>query len=168
MQYEIKMEVIFYVLSFLIIVILPIALSAGVEFVITRQVSSKVIIFITLFCIGTYSLILLQLVQSKINLESNKLDITSPLYSKSVDLDQIKDIIFFPHGLPEGMTLKIRRNGLSVPGYWAGKYILDNNDKAFVLMAKPPYAVITDEATNYKYIISLTEDFYLKIIDEWK
>lgn len=142
------------------VVLLPFALTAGSEFFFAKKISWHITGFIFLVCLLIYMTGTLQLKSSKAELSTEFLSIKSLFYSKKLPLSEISTLTLYNDNLPTSLALSIRTNGIGIPSYHAGNFRLRNKDKAFVMMSRPPYIVVTVKENHSKVIFSANQSFF--------
>lgn len=138
MVYNLPISTSTIVFSIALVLALPIAITLGTEYALTKKLTPALSFFISGLSLVLFIFLMIQL-NSKIVLDEENLTLTSLLYSKKIPLSDISSVSQIYHqGLPEGYTLKVRQNGVGLKNYWAGKFSLHNGLSAYVLMSSPP------------------------------
>ncbi|PAX99086.1 hypothetical protein CKO50_22745 [Pseudoalteromonas sp. HM-SA03] len=149
----------------IVVLIVPVLLTSGIEFLLTKKVTWLLAGFVFSVSVLILTLLLIQLNSSKVLVSKSSIKFESLFYSRTIEHQQVEQVSpLYEHGLPNRYQLSIRTNGVSLNGYHAGSYRLKDNTEAFVLMSAPPYAVV--EVKNKQYIFSLNEDMYKLIVEE--
>lgn len=162
---EFKIENFSYIISFLLVVAIPLTLIVATEYMLTKKVSVNLFAFTLLLSVLIYVSLVVQIKSSKTILNEGRILIQSQFYNDEILLSDVQDILLLPIGLPEGLSLKHRKNGIALLNYKTGLFTMNNGGDAFVQMLKPPFIVISVKSKRIKYIISSSEVFYSKLLE---
>ncbi len=146
-----------YAYTFLIIFIFPVFVTIGSEYLLTQAISKKIAVFVVLLSCLLLLIAYIQLWSSKVNMTGEAIQLKSTFYNKTIANDDGNTIRFYENKLPEEYKLKIRINGLALPGYKIGSFIMKNGEPVFVMISQPPYLFISEQNAKKHYIFSVND-----------
>ncbi len=163
-MHEFRIENFPYVISFLLVIVMPLTIIVAAEYLLTKKVSMNMFVFTLFLSMLIYFSLVVQIKSSKTILNESRIVIKSQFYNDEILLSDIEDILLLPIGLPEYLSLKYRINGIALLNYKTGLFTINNGGDAFVQMLEPPFIVISVKSKKRKYIISSSEVFYNKLL----
>jgi len=137
-----------FIWAFLLLGALPVLLTSGTVYALKKTILPGVTAAVTILGVAIFSASLFVFLNSDISLTGRYLEVKSPLFARTVDR---KDVIWADARMINSdqdfeLLPKVRTNGIGLPGYAAGWFVLQNGTRAFLLTTDDPliYLPVTD------------------------
>ncbi len=125
-----------FVWAFLILGLFPVVLTAGAAWLLSRKISPTLIAIVSVVGGVMFAASLTVLLRNDISLTGQSLSVQAGFYRRSVDKVDIvwTDARLIDAAAVPELTPRVRTNGIDLPGYQAGWFILKNGTRAFLLV----------------------------------